>query len=207
MVDLSYLDLLRREDTVEEHALRRYWKGQYFQELSDAAIEALVRHDPSVAASLQAYGGAIAEVPDDATAFSQRQTAFEHVGAARWTDPAEDDIRIATARRSAAALEPFASGTYVNVLGDDGATGVRCAYSPEKLTRLTALKDAVDPDNVFHLNQNIPRATHHAAHRWRVRRLVHNVDGCPAGVSLRRQARFEHRYSCEPGPIGRTLGT
>ena len=24
------------------------------------------------------------------------------------------------------------------------------------LTRLTALKDAVDPDNVFHLNQNIP---------------------------------------------------
>ena len=109
-----------------------------------------------MAASLQAYGGAIADVADEATAFSQRSAAFEYVGAARWTDPAEDDAQIATARESAAALEPFASGAYVNVLGDDGAAGVRRAYSPEKLTRLTALKDAVDPDNVFHLNQNIP---------------------------------------------------
>ena len=39
-------------------------------------------------ASLQAYGGAIAEVPEEETAFSQRATAFEYVGAARWTGPA-----------------------------------------------------------------------------------------------------------------------
>ena len=156
VVELSYLDLQRREDTLEGHALRRYWKGQYFHTLPDSAIEVLLAHDPSVAASLQAYGGAIAEVPDDETAFSQRGTAFEYVGAARWTDPAEDATRIRTARESAAGLAPFASGAYVNVLGDEGAAGVRRAYSPAKLTRLTALKDAVDPDNVFHLNQNIP---------------------------------------------------
>ncbi|MDZ5623554.1 FAD-binding oxidoreductase [Nocardioides sp. HM23] len=155
VVELSYLDLQRREDSIEGHALRRYWKGHYFRDLSDGAVEALLAHDPSVAASVQAYGGAIAEVPDDATAFSHRQTAFEYVGAARWTDPAEDAIRIATARESAARLEPFASGAYVNALGDDGAAGVRRAYSAPKLARLTALKDAVDPDNVFHLNQNI----------------------------------------------------
>ncbi len=156
VVELSYIDLQRREDTIEGHALRRYWKGHYFHELPDAAIEALLAHDPSVAASLQAYGGAIAEVPDEATAFSQRVTAFEYVGAARWTDPTEDESRMATARESAARLEPYASGAYVNVLGDEGAAGVRRAYSPAKLARLTALKDSVDPDNVFHLNQNIP---------------------------------------------------
>ena len=156
VVELSYLDLQRREDTIEGHALRRYWKGHYFRELPDAAIDALLAHDPSVGASLQAHGGAIADVPDEATAFSQRGTAFEYVGAARWTDPAEDETRIATARESAARLERFASGVYVNVLGDDGVAGVRRAYPPEKLARLTALKDAVDPDNVFHLNQNIP---------------------------------------------------
>lgn len=154
--ELSYVDLQRREDSIEAHALRRYWKGHYFQDLSDGVIEVLLAHDPSVAASLQAYGGAIAEVPDDATAFSQRRTAFEYVGAVRWTDPAEDADRIAAARFTATGLEPFSSGAYVNALGDDGAAGVRRAYSAAKLRRLTALKDAVDPGNVFHLNQNIP---------------------------------------------------
>jgi FAD/FMN-containing dehydrogenase len=155
VVELSYVDLQRREDTSKAHALRRYWKGHYVRELPDAAIEVLLAHDPLVAASLQAYGGAIADVPDDATAFSQRGTMFEYVCAARWTDPAEDAARIATARICAGRLEPFASGVYVNVLGDEGEAGVRRAYPAAKLARLTALKDAVDPDNVFHLNQNI----------------------------------------------------
>ena len=52
-------------------------------------------------------------------------------------------------------MEPFASGVYVNALNDDGAQGVRRAYPPEKLARLTTLKNAYDPYNVFHLNQNI----------------------------------------------------
>ena len=155
VVELSYVDLQRREDTSKAHALRRYWKGHYVRELPDAAIEVLLAHDPSVGASLQAYGGAIADVPDDATAFSQRGTMFEYVCAARWTDPAEDAARIAAARICASRLEPFASGVYVNVLGDEGDAGVRRAYPAAKLARLTALKDAVDPDNVFHLNQNI----------------------------------------------------
>jgi FAD/FMN-containing dehydrogenase len=154
VVELSYLELQRREDDLQGHTQRRYWKGHYFRELPDAAIAALLSHDPSVAAGLQAYGGAIADVPDDATAFGHRSAAFEYVGAARWTDPAEDEVRMATARRSAEELAPFAIGAYVNALSDDAA-GVHRAYPPAKLARLTALKDAVDPDNVFHLNHNI----------------------------------------------------
>ena len=155
VVELSYLDLQRRDDDVQEHALRRYWKAHYFRELPDAALAALLAHAPSVAAGLQAYGGAIADVPDDATAFSHRSTAFEYVGAALWSDPSEDDVRMSTARRSAAALAPYASGAYVNALADDGVAEVRRAYPPAKLARLTALKDAEDPDNVFHRNHNI----------------------------------------------------
>jgi FAD/FMN-containing dehydrogenase len=155
---MSYLELQTMDDNVQGHLYRRYWKGHYFRELSDAAIDALVgprgEYHPNV--SLQAYGGAIADVPADAAAFSHRDTRFEYVSAMRWDDPAEDEPRMAASRAAAAQLEPFATGAYVNVLNDEGGAGVRRAYPPAKLARLTAVKDAYDSDNVFHLNQNIP---------------------------------------------------
>ncbi|MGH3507859.1 MAG: BBE domain-containing protein, partial [Nocardioidaceae bacterium] len=136
---------------------RRYWKGHYFRDLPDGAVDALLEHsigDHGVAASLQAYGGAIAEVPDEESAFAHRGTALEYVGAARWTSPDDDADRIALARGFAAGLTPFATGAYVNALSDD-VDGVRRAYGVEKLERLRDVKRAWDPDNVFHLNQNI----------------------------------------------------
>ncbi|MCD2442106.1 FAD-binding oxidoreductase [Agromyces sp. SYSU K20354] len=153
----SYLGLQRREDDIEAHAWRRYWKGHYFSELADGAIDALLARDaedlPNV--SLQAYGGAIADVADEETAFSGRDTAFEFVAASRWQDAAEDDRRVSAARRYAAGLERYASGVYVNTLADEGVAGVRRAYSDAKLARLAAVKAVYDPGNVFHLNQNI----------------------------------------------------
>ena len=163
--ELSYLELQRMDDTLEGHALRRYWKGHYFRSLPDEAIEAFLLRGTSdgygellPAASLQAYGGAIAEVPDGDSAFSQRDAMFEFVAAARWSDAAEDGQRMSAARRYAASLEPFATGMYVNAMSDEGAAGVARAYSPAKLSRLRALKTVYDPENVFHLNQNISPA-------------------------------------------------
>jgi len=160
--EASYLELQRMDDDEEGHHLRRYWKGHYFREFSDDAIEAfLLRGTPDghgdllPAASLQAYGGAIGDVPDEDAAFSHRDTLVEFVAAARWTDPTEDDQRMGVARRYATSLDRYAAGAYVNVLTDEGQAGVRRAYPPAKLARLTALKDAYDPDNVFHLNHNI----------------------------------------------------
>ena len=160
--ELSYVDLQCAGDSILGPALRRYWKGHYLRELTDDAIDALLAsaapEDGEIvpAIGLQAYGGAIADVPDSATAFSHRATAFEFVASTRWADPAEDERRMRTARRCAAALDPFASGVYVNALSDDGAVGVRRAYPPDKLARLQRLKDVWDPDNVFHRNANIP---------------------------------------------------
>jgi FAD/FMN-containing dehydrogenase len=161
--EMSYVELQRQDDSDMKHTLRRYWKGHYFSELSDAAIDAFWRrgsadghgeHLPAV--GLQAYGGAIAEVPDEDAAFSHRDAQFELVVAARWEDPADDPIWTNAVRAAAASLDSFASGAYVNTLGDEGAVGVGRAYPPAKFARLVALKDTYDPDNVFHLNQNIP---------------------------------------------------
>jgi FAD/FMN-containing dehydrogenase len=157
--ELSYLTLQTRDDSTEAHAYRRYWKGHYLPDLSDGAIAALLDRDPAdgtlPGVSLQSYGGAIADLDDDATAFSHRRARFEYVAAAKWTDPDEDGLRIRAARQAAAKLDPFAAGAYVNALSDEGAAGVRRAYSDAKRTRLTAVKDAYDPHNVFHLNHNI----------------------------------------------------
>jgi FAD/FMN-containing dehydrogenase len=162
--ELSYLALQTRDDSIEGHSSRRYWKGHYLRELSDGAIAALLDRDPEntnlPGVSLQAYGGAIADVPDSATAFSHRNARFEYVAAAKWTDPDEDGVRIRAARLAAAKLDRFASGAYVNTLSDEGAAGVRRAYSDAKRARLTAVKDAYDPENVFHLNHNIAPSGH-----------------------------------------------
>ena len=162
--ELSYLALQTRDDDVEGHSYRRYWKGHYLPELSDSAIGALLDRDPTDSTlpgvSLQAYGGAIADLDDHATAFSHRRTRFEYVAAATWTDPDEDDMHIEAARHAAARLDRFAAGAYVNALSDEGASGVRRAYADTERARLTAVKDAYDPDNVFHLNHNIAPSRH-----------------------------------------------
>jgi FAD/FMN-containing dehydrogenase len=163
--ELSYLRLQTIDDEWHRPGLRRrYFKGHYLPELSDEAIDGFLSRgqanpdvDPARLpnGSFQGYGGAIAARSDDDSAFSHRNILVEFVASAAWTDPAEDDQRITAARRYGAALEPFASGVYVNVLGDEGEAGVRRAYPAGKLARLAALKRRYDPDNLFHLNQNI----------------------------------------------------
>jgi FAD/FMN-containing dehydrogenase len=161
--ELSYLELQRIDDDAQGHHRRRYWKGHYLRELGDAAIQAFLSRgadgedDPGLlpAGSLQSYGGAIAAVGDHQTAFGHRDALVEFIAAARWTDPAQDQARIAAARRYGAAVEPFASGVYVNDLTDEGQAGIRRAYGQAKLARLAALKARYDPDNTFHLNHNI----------------------------------------------------
>ncbi|MCG5461910.1 FAD-binding protein [Micromonospora sp. MED01] len=160
----SYLQLQQRDDTVGGHAYRRYSSAHYLRQFPTAAIEAFLLRGASdlhngtdlAGVGLQAHGGAIADVADVDAAFSHRGTMFEFGAGSRWTEPSEDDIRMAAARSAGATLDPYADGVYVNSLAaDEGQRGVRRAYPAAKLARLTALKTIWDPHNVFHLNHNI----------------------------------------------------
>ena len=163
---MSYVALQSSSDERHHHGVRRYSSGHYLTEFSDAAIDTwlargLVASDlePDWAlmpnSGFQAYGGAIAEVGEHESAFSHRDTLIEFYAGANWTDPAEDGVRMAAARRWAATMQPYSSGVYVNVISDPGRDGVSRAYRPANLARLAELKRRWDPDNVFHLNQNI----------------------------------------------------
>ena len=142
---------------------RNYFKSGYLGGLSDEAIDTLVRfHGPSISPSSEIHvhhlGGAVARVPDDATAFGDRAAPYLLNVVARWTDPSTDDAQIAWARDLYAAAEPFLTGgTYVNFLSasDDR---VAAAYGRDKYERLARLKETWDPTNAFRLNQNVKPA-------------------------------------------------
>jgi hypothetical protein len=164
--EMRYVDLQSIGDERHVHGLRRYSAGHYLTELSDAAIDTyLARGIPPGGAEpdwslmpgggFQSYGGAIADVGDTESAFSHRGTLVEFFAGTTWADPAEDAVRMASARAWAGTLDPFSSGVYVNVISDPGDHEVERAYHVEQLERLRALKAKYDPDNVFHLNQNI----------------------------------------------------
>jgi FAD/FMN-containing dehydrogenase len=160
--EMSYVELQSGSDDPMRYQLRRYWKGHYLRELPEEAVQAFIgRGGPAAEGRvrsngmMQGYGGAIGRVGIGDTAFSHRDAKYEFITMAGWEDAAEDEARMGAARRFANAMEPFASGVYVNGLSDEGAAGVRHAYYAETLARLTALKDRFDPDNVFHLNHNI----------------------------------------------------
>ncbi len=58
-------------------------------------------------------------------------------------------------RRGWRDLRPWSTGVWSHFLSDEGAAGVEAAYG-ERRARLTALKDAWDPQNLFRRNANIP---------------------------------------------------
>jgi FAD/FMN-containing dehydrogenase len=73
----------------------------------------------------------------------------------RWDHRSEDGRCIAWARRFFDAAAPFASGgAYVNFMTEEETGRVAAAYG-DNYPRLVALKRRFDPDNVFHVNQNI----------------------------------------------------
>lgn len=144
------------------HGLHWYWKASETGRLADPVIDTLVEHTAAITSPLSYtaafhLGGAVARVPEEATAYSHRDAVHAVNVNAGWRgDDPEPARHVEWARAFHAALEPDQVGVYVNFLGDEGAERVRAAYGPEKYERLMALKRRYDPDNFFRLNQNIP---------------------------------------------------
>jgi FAD/FMN-containing dehydrogenase len=138
-----------------------YHGGKHLTGIPDGAIDAYVDAGRKVASPMSQSilfrtGGAIARVPEDATAASHRDAPYMWHPIAAWSDPAENDDHIGWVRESYAALEPYGTGgVYLNFEQDEGADHVRAGFSPAKYARLVELKDKYDPNNLFRVNQNI----------------------------------------------------
>jgi FAD/FMN-containing dehydrogenase len=150
-------------DALFPKGIRSYWKGSFVTELTDEAIEAHVEHGPTVpevSATMHLYpiNGACHEVGSTDTAFAYRNANFAAVILCAWHDPGVDAERIQWVRDYYAAIAPYSeAGGYVNFMSDDDQSKVKDNYGAN-FARLTQVKRAYDPDNLFHHNQNIPPA-------------------------------------------------
>jgi FAD/FMN-containing dehydrogenase len=148
-------------DAAFPHGRGYYWKSCELPVLSDAMIETLIRQSAKITSPYSAMpiftkGGAVARVAENATAYSYRaaQHNLNIVGAWEIADP-EPERHIAWVRETWQAMQPFATGAYVNFMSDEPAESVQAAYGPDKYERLVALKRRYDPENIFRHNQNI----------------------------------------------------
>jgi FAD/FMN-containing dehydrogenase len=148
-------------DGLVEHGARNYWKSHHLKELSDVCIDQIISFatrmpDKECEVFIPHMEGAPSRIDPLSTAFPHRNTPFLLNLHTRWTNPADDDRCINWARDFHDATRPFSQGVYVNFLSEEGDERVREAYTEEVWARLVEAKKRWDPENIFHMNQNIP---------------------------------------------------
>jgi FAD/FMN-containing dehydrogenase len=160
---MPYLAQQTLLDPAFPKGLRYYAKSDFLEGLTDEVIDAVVRYgttmtSPLTSVTLQHYGGEVGHLPNDATAFSQRDRTMNLFTVTAWTDPEEDERHIAWTREFFEAIRPYSRGAYLNFLGADEDQRLRSACRPEAYERLVALKNKYDPTNLFRHNTNISPA-------------------------------------------------
>jgi FAD/FMN-containing dehydrogenase len=147
-------------DPLVPPGLQHYWKANFVTELTDDAIAAHLEHGPKLPAvnsTMHIYpiNGACHRVAPDATAFAYRDANFATVIAGMWPDPADNESGIRWVRDYYAATAPHSeAGAYINFMAADDQDRVRTSFR-NNYDRLVEIKKRYDPDNLFHLNQNI----------------------------------------------------
>jgi FAD/FMN-containing dehydrogenase len=150
-------------DALYPPGLQWYWKADFFTDLSDEAINRHLEYGaqlPTMYSTMHLYpiNGQVHRVSKSDTAFSFREANFAQVIVGVDPDPANNERMIQWARDYWTALHPHsAGGAYVNMMMDEGEDQVKAAYR-DNYDRLAQIKGRYDPNNLFHVNQNVKPA-------------------------------------------------
>jgi hypothetical protein len=136
-------------------------RSGFADSFSDESLETIVERvadaeSPRALVQLRPLGGAIARVSSEATAFAHRERNFLITVIGSW-DASESNpaAREAWVTGTWAEIRPETHGAFANFLADEGSSRVREAYPGATYARLACIKSKYDPENLFHLNQNI----------------------------------------------------
>ncbi|MFN2525139.1 MAG: FAD-binding oxidoreductase [Actinomycetota bacterium] len=155
----KYPDMYMMEGDEEYHptaVARTMFVDSIDRDVADLILRRIEESDaPMRVAQLRALGGAIAQVPTDATAYAHRNSRIMVNLAAFYEGDEDKLIRTAWVEDFATALRQDDSGAYINFVTDEGAQRVRDAYPGNTWKRLVEIKRRYDPTNLFRLNHNI----------------------------------------------------
>jgi FAD/FMN-containing dehydrogenase len=155
-----YVEWQQAFDPLLARGARNYWKSHNFTELRDGVLDAIVEFagklpSPQCEIFIGFIAGASNRVSADAMAYYHRDAKFVLNVHGRWDDVANDEICIRWTREFFQASAPYASaGAYVNFMTEEEGDRVAAAYG-SNYERLVQIKKQYDPENIFHLNQNI----------------------------------------------------
>jgi FAD/FMN-containing dehydrogenase len=137
-----------------------YWRADFVRELPDEAIERHVEFGeklPTGKSTMHLYpiDGAVHDVGSEDTAFSYRDVTWAEVIVGVDPDPANAGMIRQWTIDYWDAVHPYsAGGAYVNFMMEEGQERVQATYRGN-YDRLARIKATYDPENTFHVNQNI----------------------------------------------------
>ncbi len=156
---MTYSEMFPPEEGGDYHPLaagRTMFIDHVTRSEAEMILNRLQSSNASMAVTqLRVLGGAMSRVPVDATAFAHRNSRIMVNLAALYEKAEDKKIHETWVTEFAAALRQSDDGAYVNFLADVDEAQVRAAYPNGTWERLAAIKAKYDPDNFFHLNQNI----------------------------------------------------
>ena len=141
-----------------------FWRADFVESIPDEAVEKHAEFGekmPTWKCTMHMYpiDGAAHRIGPTETAWGYRNANWGAVYAGVDPDPANVDAISAWSKEYYEALHPSsAGGAYVNMMMEEGQDRVEAAYG-ENYARLAQIKAKYDPDNLFHVNQNIRPAS------------------------------------------------
>jgi len=155
-----YVQWQKAFDPLLTPGARNYWKSHNFTSMTDGALNSIIEYagklpSPQCEILIALIAGAPNRVAPNAMAYGHRDAKFVLNVHGRWDEAKDDQLCIAWAREFFNASKPYASaGAYVNFMTEEEGDSIAAAYGAN-YNRLVEIKRRYDPENVFHLNQNI----------------------------------------------------
>jgi FAD/FMN-containing dehydrogenase len=159
---MPYCAMQKQVDVSYPKGQRHYWKSAFLKTLPDDVIDLSIESADASPSSLnvimiEVYGGAVARVANETTAFGHRDALFNLSMLAISDDSAIDAEQRAWAREAWIKALPYSTGgMYVNYMSE--GEDVHSAYSDARFQRLAKIKAQYDSANLFRFNHNIPPA-------------------------------------------------